>query len=97
MVIRGKVSTEVIPWAAFSQLDALPRFGSGNTAPASWWTSSLQELSASNLEHRLPQVPCKSKGQIDYSETRVDVSRNRSAQVDATPRERRPCTILNRI
>jgi hypothetical protein len=32
-----------------------------------------------------------------YSGTRVDVSRNRSVQVDATSRERRPCTMLNRI
>jgi hypothetical protein len=32
-----------------------------------------------------------------YSGTRVDVSRNRSVQVEATPRERRPCTKLNRI
>jgi len=32
----------------------------------------------------------------DYSETRVDVSRNHSAQVDATIRERQPCTKFNR-
>jgi hypothetical protein len=50
-------------------------------------------------------------GIFDYSGTRVDVSRNRSVQVDATTRfrvpangflfvgwrQRRPCTILNRI
>jgi hypothetical protein len=32
----------------------------------------------------------------NYSGTRVDVSRNPSVQVDATPKERRPCTKLNR-
>ncbi len=31
-----------------------------------------------------------------YSGTRVDVSRKHISKVDATLRERRPCTILNR-
>jgi hypothetical protein len=32
----------------------------------------------------------------NYSGTRVDVSRNRNVQVDATLRERRPCTKFKR-
>src|SRR5260370_35000503 len=45
------------------------------------------------LAARIPFVALASAG---YSGTRVAVSRNRSIQVDATIRERRSCTKLNR-